>query len=109
MKKPSFHSYFPTFTLAGLLALTGCNKSSQTAPEQTAKSAAQPNSFQQVTKQLDPGGDLYVYLSTEQWLAALSSKISNYRGLADGIPDLGPSERAVFGKAFDMVTNIIKD
>jgi hypothetical protein len=109
MKKPSFHNYFAPLALAGLLALTGCNKSGQTATEQTAKPAAQPNSFQQVTKQLDPGGELYVYLSTEQWLGALSSKVANYRGMADGIPDLGPSERAVFGKAFDVITNIIKD
>ena len=109
MKKPSFHSYFPTLALTGLLALTGCNKSSQTASEQAAKPAARPNSFQQVTKQLDAGGELYVYLSTEQWLGALSSKVSNYRGLADAIPDLGPSERAAFGKAFDVLTNVIKD
>jgi hypothetical protein len=106
MKNSLFQTFLSALTVSSLLVLTGCNKSPQTAG---TKPSAQKTSFDQVTKQLDPGGNLYVYLSTEQWLSELSSRVSRYRGLADAIPDVGPSERDVFGKAFIVLTNIIKD
>src|SRR3954471_9936005 len=36
-------------------------------------------SFTEVTSQLDPGGSLFVYLATDQWLAGLSTNISAFR------------------------------
>ena len=55
------------------MGLAGCEK---TEPGTQAPAAATPiqkpastNSFDAVTAQLDPGGDLYLYLSTAQWMA----------------------------------------
>jgi hypothetical protein len=103
------------FTLA---ALTGC-KPSETPPvtpsgetKQAAPAsatAAEKNSFHEVTAQLDAGGDLYLYLSTEQWLDGLSSKLAGFRGLADAIPDVQDDDRQNIGKVFDVVTRLLKD
>lgn len=72
----------------GTLALGGCGQggSSTTqapaAPTATpAPSPATPNSFTDVTAQLDPGGSLYLYVSTEQWLSKLS-------GVLDSLHDI---------------------
>jgi len=98
--------------LVSLISLTACNKQ-QPAPAgpQTSAAApsAEPTSFRQVTAQLDPGGNVYLYLSTEQWLEGLSAKVSAWRGLADAIPDVASNERANIGKVFDVVTHLIHD
>jgi hypothetical protein len=58
---------------------------------------------------LDPGGNLYLYLSTEECLEGLSAKVATWRRLVDAIPDMKADERENVGKAFDIVTNLIKD
>jgi len=69
---------------------------------------AEKTSFQEVTAQLDPGGNLYLYLGTEQWLDGLSAKISNWRQLLGSIPDLPDDARETIDKAVNIVTNLIK-
>jgi Protein of unknown function (DUF3352) len=71
--------------------------------------SAVPNSFEPVTSQLDPGGNFYLYLGTEQWLQGLSSKVAGFRKMADAIPDLKSDDRENVGKAFDVVTHLLKD
>jgi hypothetical protein len=99
--------------LLTLLAVTGCKK--EEAPPGTphvtipaATASAERTSFAQVTSQLDPGGSLYVYLSTEQCLAGLSGKFSAWRGVLGAIPDIKPEDRENLSKAFDIVTNLIQ-
>jgi len=99
--------------LLTLLAVTGCKKEEAppgiphvTIPAATA--SAERTSFAQVTSQLDPGGSLYVYLSTEQCLAGLSGKFSAWRGVLGAIPDIKPEDRENLSKAFDIVTNLIQ-
>ena len=95
--------------LLGLLSFAGCKKSA--APEPSASrpapepgvvpAAAVPSkppfeggrrtSFQEVTAQLDPGGSLFLYLATDQWLARLSSQILEFREVALAIPTPGRS------------------
>ena len=99
--------------LLTLLAITGCKKEeTQPAkalqPSSGAYVSAEKTSFAQVTSQLDPGGSLYVYLSTEQWLAGISGKVSAWRGVLGAIPDLKPEDRDNLNKAFDIVTNLIQ-
>ncbi len=99
---PSSHS--PLLALLIFLA-AGCG------PQQTSKSpvSAEPTSFREVTSQLDPGGNLYLYVSTEQWLECLSGKVAQWRQLADNLPKMQEGDRENLAKALDLVTNIIKD
>jgi hypothetical protein len=102
-----------TLTLLTLLTVTGCKQ--ETAPPGESKKpapaaavSAEKTSFAQVTSQLDPGGNLYVYLSAEQWLAGVSGKVAAGRGLLDAIPDLKPEDRENLSRAFTIVTNLIQ-
>lgn len=99
---------------AGALLLGGCQKNdgssgggSGSAPRATATSV-QKNSFQAVTSQLDAGGNLYGYLSTEQWLDGLSGKVSGLRDLFKDIGGMSQSDRADMNKVFNVVTSLIK-
>ena len=79
---------------SALLAVTGCKQSKlrrRAKPQKPATggtASAEKTSFAQVTSQLDPGGSLYLYLSTEQCLAGLSGKVAALRGLLGAIPDI---------------------
>jgi hypothetical protein len=103
---------FLTITLAtaGLLVATGCNK--EAAPTAAAQpgtfKSAEANSFTAVTSKLDAGGDLYLYLSTEQWLKHLSDAVGKWRDMASAVPDLG-DDQATLTNAFNVVTRVIKD
>src|SRR5437016_13786629 len=109
-----------SFILLSFVALTGCQKKDESrteqkpaipaapaAPAKPALVSAEKNSFQEVTAQLDPGGNVYFYLGTEQWLESLSSKVANLRQLFGAIPDLKPDDRANLDKGFNVVTNLI--
>jgi hypothetical protein len=110
-----------TFTLlitCSLAFLTSC-KQNQSPSEQTSSSAnpskpaagatqsAEKNSFQEVTSHLDPGGNLYLYFSTEQILASLSDKVSNLREVLGAIPSVKVEDRENLDKVVDIVTNLI--
>jgi hypothetical protein len=99
----------PVLTLAlfGLLCINGCNKGGG-LPSEHKTASAEKNSFQQVTAQLEPGGNLYVYLSTEQMLEGLSGKMAGWRNLVDSVPNLKANDRENIGKAFDVVTSLVK-
>ncbi len=113
MKRLCTPSSVLAIALLTLLAVTGCKREEAT-PGQPRKSvsaaaaSAERTSFAQVTSQLDPGGNLYLYLSTEQWLAGMSGKISTWRGLLGAIPDLKSEDRQSLDQAFAVVTNLIK-
>ena len=82
---------FPVLLLP-LLALAGCQKAeTPTAPENVtsptpaptpASASVTPNSFNDVTAQLDPGGDLYLYISAAQWTSKLAHGIDTLQSLA---------------------------
>ena len=110
------YTFVTTFAGAGLgiALLAGCGKnSSQTempgAPAATAVVAAEKNSFTEVTSHLDTGGNLYLYLGTAQWLDGLSAKAGAWRGSLDSLPNVKDADRDKMLKAFDLVTNLIKD
>ncbi len=130
-----------SFTVAGsylilcvwLLAGTGCDKPespkavpavppvkpepAKTAPAKATAVSAEKNSFNEVTAHLDPGGNLYLYLSTEQLLDGLSKTVSDWRQL---VPPVSPNSEAELGmklgfdatsvnKAFDIAARLIKN
>jgi hypothetical protein len=122
--KKSYYFYVPTLPLLGLLAAFtfGCQKQGQGTSEGSSpapqSSAAQPspqfvsvekNSFNEVTSQLDPGGDLYLYLGTAQWLDGLSSKMSALQDQFTSMPDLKPEDLQNIDAAFNLITNLVRD
>ena len=48
--------------------------------------SAEPNSFDEVTAQLDRGGSFYAYVSTEKWLAGLTSQLGNWHNFLQSTP-----------------------
>src|SRR5204863_1402660 len=110
-----------------LLGLTSCKQSSsvdpsaeRSPPEKSASSAAfaaatkppfeggRKTSFQEVTAQLDPGGSLFLYLATDQWLAGLSTNISAIRQVVLSLPGPGMQNRAEIERVFDLLTRLVR-
>ena len=99
-------------TALALFLATGCNKNDTANTGQPLKAAEAPavkNSFQQVTSQLDAGGNLYAYLSTEQWLSGLSDKISGWRETVKAIPGVKTEDQQNIMRVFDVVTSLVKN
>jgi hypothetical protein len=121
--------FFLTLALLALASFTGCKKNETPAgdaqktadvpaPSSGATSApvskaapvsAEKTSFQEVTSQLDPGGNLYLYLSTEQLLENVSGKVSGLRQLFGAIPQMQSDDQEKLGKGLDIVTNLLKN
>ncbi len=107
-----------TLALIGLMAAlnNGCQKketpgtpSAGGEPKKPAIVSAEKTSFTEVTSQLDPGGNFYLYLGTAQWLDGLSTKISNWRQTFTAMPAIKPEDLANVNKAFDVITGLVKD
>src|SRR5512134_2602208 len=63
-------------------------------------------SFQEVTSQLDPGGSLFLYMATDQWLAGLSTNLAQWQQVLSSLP--GPGNREELGRAFELITKLVK-
>jgi hypothetical protein len=101
--------------LAIVLTLaTGCGRNAAQngtsgAPPVQTQVVAEKNSFAEVTSHLDPGGNLYMYLGTAQWLDGLSAKVGAWRDTVQSLPNLKDADRENVARAFDLATNLIKD
>jgi len=120
MKKNNLLLCTPPLVLLVLLATLnyGCGKKespSATPPKpatvQTAPAfvSAEKTSFTEVTSQLDPGGNFFLYLGTAQWLEHLSGRVEAWRTTVTAMPALKPDDTTNVNKAFDIVTRVIKD
>ena len=78
-------------------------------PNVPAVVSVEKTSFAEVTSQLDPGGNFYLYLGTAQWLDGLSAKVGAWRQTFIAMPNLKPEDTTNVNKAFDLVTRLIKD
>ncbi|HUB86600.1 MAG TPA: hypothetical protein VMB22_01820 [Verrucomicrobiae bacterium] len=128
MKNARIHIY-TSLTMAVLLAASnlGCKKQAQpstgqsstqtsggqmtaggTAPG-TVITPATKTSFNEVTSQLDAGGDFYLYLGTAQWLDGLSDKVARWQQMFESMPDMSSEDRDNVDKVFGIVTHLIKD
>lgn len=68
---------------------------------------ARQTSFAEVTSQLDPGGTVYGYLATDQWLAGLSTNITELKGLVLGLPDVSSADAKNIGLVADFFANAV--
>ncbi len=104
------------FLIGGIALMnSGCDKkpaasgvTNQTGSA-TAVVSAEKTSFNEVTAQLDPSGNFYLYLGTAQWLEQLSTKVETWQTNFTGAPDLTPENATNINKAFAIVNQLIKD
>ena len=76
--------------------------------EQTGAVSVEKNSFKEVTSRLDAGGNLYGYLSTEQWLDGLSAKVAGVREWLKEVPDMKENDRDSANKVINLLASLIK-
>ena len=94
---------------AGTALLGGCQKNENAGgTPQAIEVSVQKNSFREVTSKLDAGGNLYAYLSTEQWLDGLSGKVEGFREWFKDIPQMSESDREGIDKVITVVSSLIK-
>jgi len=104
-----------------LLPITACDKK-QAPPEKapvaspppvpvvsTKLTPARQTTFDEVTRQLDPGGDLYVYFSTDQWLTGLSTNVAYFRDLVMNLSEIDGEDKEVAKGIFALVESAVKD
>jgi hypothetical protein len=107
-------NFFKTIVPLTAMLLCACHKEEPqpvAAPPAVHKPAivsAEKNSFDEVTSQLDPGGNLYLYLSTEKVLAGLADKLTSISNFLSTVPGVADQSGAV-GKALDFFGSWIKD
>jgi hypothetical protein len=94
---------------AALSLLAGANRPLTAAPPGPVVVSAVSNSFNAVTRHLDPGGSFYLYVSTEPWLEGLSTKVGAWRQFFLSIPGMSDSDRENVNKAFQLGSNLIKE
>ena len=71
--------------------------------------SAEKTSFDEVTAKLDKGGNLYLYLSTEQALTGLSEKIAGFSNMMDNLPGMTGDQNQTIGKVINCATACLKD
>jgi hypothetical protein len=100
------------YVLTAVVLLAGCGKSSDQAPPATSKpeavAPARQTSFEEVTSQLDSGGSLYAYLSTDQWLANASTRLVEWRGWLQGLPNMSPEDQQRMNQVFGVLTDVVR-
>ena len=106
MKKNLRNSIALTVTL--IIGLTAVCLA-QPVPAPAVLTSVSKTSFNEVTAQLDPGGNFYLYLGTAQWLEQLSAKVETWRKTFTSFPDAKPEDVENINKAFDLVGHLITD
>ena len=77
-------------------------------PTQPPFAGGRKTSFAEVTSLLDPGGSLFLYLATDQWLANLSTKVSDFRQVMLAMPIPGMMNRDQIEASFNLAGRLIK-
>ena len=117
MNYKTFINRFSAVFVAALVFLAGCKKQDESLPPSPLPPpaapkpglvSAVPNSFEAVTGKLDKGGDLYLYLSTEQVLSNLSAYASAGSNFVVGLPNVQAADREKVDKAFSLLDVVIK-
>ncbi|RME91398.1 MAG: hypothetical protein D6766_11935 [Verrucomicrobia bacterium] len=62
-----------------------------------------------MTSKLDPGGSLFLYLSTDQWLAGLADRVAGLRDAILALPDMPERERRQVRRGFALAENLVRN
>jgi len=109
MKKLCALAVLVALSAAALIFVPGCKKkASPVKIGSSGLSSAETTSFKEVTSKLDTGGSFYLYLSTEQWLKDLSTKVGNLRETVASLPNVQDKKEQI-NDAFTVGTGLIKD
>ena len=76
-------------------------------PGKAAFTPARKTSFDEVTRQLDAGGDVFLYLATDRWLAALSTNVSQLRDVLEHLPNVPAAGHQQIDLGFRMLSDVI--
>ena len=77
-----------------------------TEPQPTFTSAVS-TSFDAVTAHLDPGGNLYAFIGTRQWMEGISTKVGEWRSVIKDLPGQSPEDQLMIDNVFDLLTELI--
>jgi len=108
-------SFFPLVVVSLGLLVNGCGKADKAAAPTGSNNGlpagefppARQTSFAEVTAQLDPGGSVYGYLATDQWLAGLATNVANVREFVLGLPDVSGKDRENITRVFDILNDMV--
>lgn len=76
-------------------------------PAEAAVTPARRTSFKEVTSQLDPGGSVFVYLATDQWLAGLSTNVARLHDVVQNLPNVPPAVQGQLNLVFKLLIDAI--
>ena len=111
MKKLGTLALVLTLTGITFVSIQGCKPKGGGGGSVAVKpvgESAEQTSFKEVTSKLDSGGNLYVYLGTEQWLKGLSAQVDKWHEMVASLPDAQDNIK-VIDSAFNIGNNLIKD
>jgi hypothetical protein len=97
---------------SGLTAGSAAEQQPQSPASGTGKTGSElvrKTSFKEVTSQLDSGGTMYLYLSTDQWLARLGSDVSALRDFIASLPNASDPNREQVEHVFDFLAKAIHE
>jgi hypothetical protein len=87
----------------------GCGKNENSAAGGAGAPAigtpVRQTSFDEVTRQLDPGGSVYAYFATDQWLAGLSTNVMGIKDFILSMPDISSTERENINRVFELLSS----
>jgi len=89
--------------------LTATLTSATAQPAAVATTNITKTSFAEVTSQLDPGGDCYLYLGTAQWLTRLSAKVDQLHQQFTSMPGLATNDLEDVNHTFDIISHLVVD
>ncbi|MGO8678733.1 MAG: hypothetical protein ACLQVX_23050 [Limisphaerales bacterium] len=78
------------------------------APATPTFAPARKTSFEEVTRQLDPGGSVFVYVATDQWLGGLSTNLLRLRDMMAGLEAMPAAGREQADRVFKLLFEAIR-
>jgi hypothetical protein len=98
--------------LTALFLLGGCKRKPEVAPAPVPSEAivsAEKTCFNEVTAKLNRGGNLYVFLDTQQTLTGLSNRLVAFSNLITALPNIPGDGRASLDRLSSVLTGFVED